>query len=435
MPATSRADDTHYQAYPIGGRAVGFGGAYVALSNDPSGLFYNPAGIVDAEDLSLQLSTNLYGLELNVAEGGLSGVAKQIFAIEEVFSRINIIPSSAGIVKKIGPSAAFGLGTFLPSTRSITQQSIQPTGTDASIVYRRDLLDRNIQGTAGFGLRVDPVFSFGLSGSFVYRSLTDSEGSAIADQTEAADRFRTLESSVDVFAGGLAFTLGVKARLDKEWQLGASVTTPTIQVLDDARVRWIQSSGDAQTGGATFAVNELTNVDASFATGTTLRLGICQTSPRGYTFSSDLSLHAPIRYRLLDVPESVSDQLTLITDIERQLVANANAGIEVWLDDGLTGSLGFYTNLSSAPSIPGPVGGRFDSDRLPDIDLLGGSIVVAFLGEHTATRIGLLLSYGQGEDVIARPASFDPIDAGDAFEKIEITQLTAFFFVSSTFKY
>ncbi len=40
-----------------GGRAAMLGGAYTALSNDPSGQFYNPAGIVQAEQNQVSLNT------------------------------------------------------------------------------------------------------------------------------------------------------------------------------------------------------------------------------------------------------------------------------------------------------------------------------------------------------------------------------------------
>ena len=33
------ADDTHYQDFLVGGRALGLGGAYVSLADDPSGVY------------------------------------------------------------------------------------------------------------------------------------------------------------------------------------------------------------------------------------------------------------------------------------------------------------------------------------------------------------------------------------------------------------
>ncbi|MDH5258366.1 MAG: hypothetical protein OEX07_10165, partial [Gammaproteobacteria bacterium] len=43
---TALADQYHYNNVLIGNRASGMAGAYVAVSDDPSGLYYNPSGIV-----------------------------------------------------------------------------------------------------------------------------------------------------------------------------------------------------------------------------------------------------------------------------------------------------------------------------------------------------------------------------------------------------
>ncbi|MEO1175145.1 MAG: UPF0164 family protein, partial [Myxococcota bacterium] len=53
LAAPARGDDTHYQDFIVGGRAVGLGGAFTALADDPSGLFYNPAGIADIDETNL----------------------------------------------------------------------------------------------------------------------------------------------------------------------------------------------------------------------------------------------------------------------------------------------------------------------------------------------------------------------------------------------
>ena len=39
------ADDLHYVNMLVGNRAAGLGGAYTAISDDPTGCYYNPAGI------------------------------------------------------------------------------------------------------------------------------------------------------------------------------------------------------------------------------------------------------------------------------------------------------------------------------------------------------------------------------------------------------
>ncbi|MGA1825395.1 MAG: OmpP1/FadL family transporter [bacterium] len=57
------ADELHYNNMLIGDRATGLGGAYTAISDDPSGLYYNPAGIVYSTGSKLSASMNAYYTE------------------------------------------------------------------------------------------------------------------------------------------------------------------------------------------------------------------------------------------------------------------------------------------------------------------------------------------------------------------------------------
>jgi len=60
MTSVSTADEFHYTNMLIGDRATGMGGAYTGVSDDPSGLYYNPAGIVYTTGRNLSGSVNAY---------------------------------------------------------------------------------------------------------------------------------------------------------------------------------------------------------------------------------------------------------------------------------------------------------------------------------------------------------------------------------------
>jgi long-chain fatty acid transport protein len=55
-----QADQYHYNDILIGDRAAGMGGAYAAIADDPSGLYYNPAGVVYATEVKASGSVNGY---------------------------------------------------------------------------------------------------------------------------------------------------------------------------------------------------------------------------------------------------------------------------------------------------------------------------------------------------------------------------------------
>jgi len=54
------ADEFHYTNLLIGDRASGMGGAYTAVADDPSGLYYNPAGIVYTVGSNVSGSMNAF---------------------------------------------------------------------------------------------------------------------------------------------------------------------------------------------------------------------------------------------------------------------------------------------------------------------------------------------------------------------------------------
>lgn len=49
----------NYQ-YILGERAAGIGGAYIALANDSTALWYNPSGLARISDFSMNVSANTY---------------------------------------------------------------------------------------------------------------------------------------------------------------------------------------------------------------------------------------------------------------------------------------------------------------------------------------------------------------------------------------
>lgn len=66
--ATSRADLFHYSNLIVGQKALGFGGAFTALSDDTSGLYYNPGGLALQTSTELSGSINTFYLKKNTFE-------------------------------------------------------------------------------------------------------------------------------------------------------------------------------------------------------------------------------------------------------------------------------------------------------------------------------------------------------------------------------
>ena len=67
------ADEYHYNNILIGDRAAGLAGAYVAVSDDPAGLFYNPAGIIHSVGSNISGSMNALHNVRTIYKNALGG--------------------------------------------------------------------------------------------------------------------------------------------------------------------------------------------------------------------------------------------------------------------------------------------------------------------------------------------------------------------------
>ena len=434
-PSSSYGDDTHHQDYPLGSRAVGLGGAFTALASDASGIFYNPAGLVDASRNSVSISSNLYGVEIAVEENLFEAVGESLVDIESIAAELNIIPNSAGYVgttKKRDHRGrhvhSYGWGVFVPSFRGV---SIQTSTPDKQFSYRRDLLDREFHSAAAYAYRFAEDWSFGISAVANFRQLKDFEENTSLDSSGDSDVFSTSQTSLKAVVGTAMLTMGLKNEFAPGWFLGIALTTPGIEFYDFAQFRVMKTrtlTGNSQEQ-STFSLDEPDNVQSSFSHGGHIRFGVARIFPRKLTLSADAVFYAPVSYELLKLPPDQSrlmSEITIATSIRRNFVGNVNVGAEYLLSDRLSLSGGLFTNLSTSDLIPGEIGARLDRDYLPHVNEYGMSGVLGYFTEHTLTRFGAMMTYGSGSDVI-------PQD--DAFRKISKQSIYLYVFLSSTFRY
>ena len=73
FPILTFGDDSHYTNILVGDRAGALAGAYTAISDDPSGMYYNPAGIAYATESNLSLSVNGYTSTSKKYKGAIGG--------------------------------------------------------------------------------------------------------------------------------------------------------------------------------------------------------------------------------------------------------------------------------------------------------------------------------------------------------------------------
>ncbi len=432
-----RADDTHYQDFVVGGRAVGLGGAFTSIADDPSGLYYNPAGIVDVRGTSLQLSTSLYGFERGSLNDrvGLPVPGAENLRVE--FTDLVIVPASAGFVRTFGakaedgaPQHAYGVSVLVPAFRSFAVS----TGDEVA-TYSRRVTDRELWSGAGYGLRVGSQLSVGLSGYYVLRTVVDLEQVTISeDLAGGGQKFQTVDNDISFLTGAALLIAGVKYRPSERVALGLSLQSPSLHVHSRVSLRFTEVASDPSAPGGAVSSFEQVNVAsgrADSAKAATLRLGATYQEPYKLTLSADVSLHAPLAYTLVRVPEEHQARLPFSPRVERQMVVNANAGVEYLIIREVSVAAGIFTDFSSSPHIPTvPL-----SDQRPRVDLLGLTMALGYFGKHSLSRFGVLYSFGTGYDVIPKSDVDRVLGSPQEFRRVSYAQSFFYVYLSSTFRY
>jgi thiamine-phosphate diphosphorylase len=429
-----RADDTRYQDYPVGSRASALGGAFTALSDDPSGLYYNPAGICDARKLNVNVSASLYGVERQ-SRGSIT-IDRGTFSFAAL-NDLNVIPGEAGLLKGVGEldergtPFAYGFDVTVPQYRSYGVDSTQPFQ-----VHNR-VIDRTFNAAAGGAMRVSDKVNVGVALHYVLRFYETSED-ALSVTGTSEPTVGAYHASASFQNGNLVALLGVKYRYSDQWTLGASLGLPGIPLNSSGQVsvQDVVSDPTAPPGSRSQAtVININNVNSRTLVPTTVRLGAAWIMPHRWTLTGQITGHLGTTYNRFSVDESIERRLRVQGHIVRNPVIDLNLGGEYLLSPEYSMAAGLFTSSSSAPRFQLNPDGTLlaGSSRQPNVSLYGGTATLGLIGQHAISRLGVSVAYGTGSDAVPN----DPTGIIDptGFRSGEVKQLFLYIFLASTFRY
>lgn len=438
----AQADEGRYQDYPVGARALGLGGAFTAIADDSSGVFYNPAGIVDVGRARLSISTSLYGVELlgiDPVQGATSRLESGISAADLI-----IVPSATGAVMGLGTPMpggqhkhAIAFGTQVPQYTSRFLENSPADGTH----FSSRLIDRSLHAGVAYAFRSGPWLRVGIGAHYILRTIDAQETLRSPGEGTGAEVFQLLESRLRATQHSGRLVLGAKFRPGPRWSLGLALLSPSLGVwrtVDFEAISVDARSGEPRLERATGQLNGWDRKFTSQVPGT-LRAGLAFIQPAEFTVAVDVTGYLPSTYSILtpvDVrPAGASlASIPIPLRIERGPLVNVNAGVEKLLTSDISVSLGAFTNLSAAPDheISGGDLTR-ESTRLSNVHMIGGALSLGFFQEHSLHRLGVTGSTGVGR-VVRLKAEGDltgppPLVAEDA------TETFVYVFWSSSFRY
>ena len=399
------AQGLYYRSIPIGERAIGLGGAYTGIADDPSATYYNPAGLMEGGRFALlgSLSSIVYlkqkvenAFEVNAASYDLES------------SRTTTLPHFVGTVVKFGKKA-FGDHRYAIaySAFDVERQrfggSFTEIDPDGSVDLR---ISRSYQMQwwgISFAMQVKRTLSVGISGFLSNQSFGYSEdiglafGGTLDDNGVRVDgESATSTTRLGYGTWSFVFRLGALYRINPQWQIGVMFQPPGAPLGTDGNI-FRRLVGDLATGSTYFLYDE-GGFDARTPIPFELRAGVEYKIDSLTTLSTDFAITGPVRdRRVFPIPAELQDvEATVGTyfanSTERRVTPNAAIGVEHLFGKVVVAG-GLSTNISAAPKVPATT-----TEYTPDqISVFGASLAIGLDTKGYRLTLGANGYFGRGD--------------------------------------
>ena len=430
----SEAQALYYRSIPIGERAMGLGGAYTGIANDPSSTYYNPAGIVTGGRFQLM--------------GSLSSLVFTRRTVENAFESENLrtdftstgtttLPSFIGTVVKFGKKR-FGDHQFAVaySTFEVAREGFgvglteieDPASLDLRITQRY----RDRWYGVSFAAQALKDLALGLSGFLADQSGSYREDIGIASggMLEATGQRvggDSITSSTGISSGGylLVFRLGALYRINPRWQLGFMFQPPGAPLKQDGNVFRRVNTIVSGTEPTYFLFDEddlSTNQPIPFELRTGFEFKINATT----VLSADAAVTGPIRDRdLFARPEELQDLpgglgIYFANSTARRWTPNVSIGTEHMFGKAVVAG-GLFTNISSAPNVP-----ETTTEYTPDqVNMFGASVSIGVDTKGYRFTLGATGYFGRG-DALSFSLDRDAMVSGYVRTKSNVSALVLY---------
>lgn len=375
------ADEFHYQDLIIGERAAGLAGAYTSISDDPSGLYHNPAGIIYNFENYFSLSANVYKTSKLTYKKAVSGQ-------DYTMKSSGWVPNFFGATQNYG-KMKFGFAILSPSTEVLDLDDkisdISSVANETQSVRRR-LMRQYSVSLYGMGLAVEPIKDLAAGASLFLGQLTDK---SINTQTQifngSPDKYAINENFNDQNSLFLFPKLGLQWMPAPKWSIGATAAT-TFTVYTNQKVRTSgaklvngqlpNGSNNDVTNHDTFEENYKPNVLSPYEFG----LGTSYFPTKSLLFAFDLKYFS-------DDPSFKS--------FKTVPVVNVAFGAEWFASDRIVLRGGVYTNNANTPKLDAS-----KMNQTPNVDYLGATAGITLESPGSSFTLCTQFSQGKGKGQI-----------------------------------
>jgi long-subunit fatty acid transport protein len=365
------ADEYHYVNQLIGDRASGMGGAYTAISDDATGLFYNPAGIMYATGANMSASVNSYSLQTKKYDNVIGGQGWER-------KSTSLLPNFFGVLQPMG-KFKFGLSYAVPDSISEDQDQTfndVPSTTPGITVTQYVINFNNEDRTYNFGpsLAMDMNKDMAIGVTLYFHKRTNQ---LILNQNltknTAPVGYEWNNTNFELNEWGFKPILGFIWSPMEKLSVGLSASKVCL-LRASARAQSTTVTFDSAGGSQTYAVVD-SNAKRKYPL--QLRMGAA------YFPSSSLLLSGDLAYSAKVTDPDYGDRVSVI---------NATVGAEYYTSKTFAVRAGLYTDMSSSPE---PVAGKFGQSE--KVDIYGLTASASWFTKNTSVTLGGVYAVGDGK--------------------------------------
>lgn len=376
---TAHGDQFHYHNILPGDRAMGLGGAFCAIADDASGMYYNPAG------LAFSLS--------NEVSGSANGFYRHKKVYENTLGTEDFVERSGGShtpffgglqrMEATAPGLAMAFGIRVADADLKNQNdlvtNIQLSANTLINRFHRTVTERSSTNYIGAALakrQPSGRFAYGaaLQVAVIDELIQDYQDVDITTNGVQVLTMRNLRTHLQ--ATILEPSVGVQVAVTSSLSFGLVVKVPT--VLNETYDFLLESINIEGGGVPERQVTDVTIDEPLGKPPTTVRAGIAH-------FVSPRVLYA------IDVIHNTEAKEGYFL-FHREAVTNVAVGSEIYMTPSLPLRVGFFTNFDTRPEIDENKAGQPDH-----VDYYGGSVFLGYVQPNSQIAAGLILQNGEGE--------------------------------------
>ena len=377
----SMADEYHYRNVLIGERGAALGGAFIAISDDPSGVFYNPAGLAFGFENYVSGSANTFNSSKTVYKSVTAGG-------DYTYSSQSFSPSFLGFSQSIGKNR-FAFAIVLPNY-DLVDQDDYVTGisstTDSAYSLRRRFYNQDITYSAGpaYSVPLGENASIGISVMGFIRTNTLINNQLIQDNPTPNGKYYIQDSYLKQTDYGIVPKIGFQYMASPKLSLGATLKK-NINITGSGQVRTLQNKSDPKTGIPSPKTGGFSDdFDTSDGTFNSAIAAPWEVGLGGaYFFSKSFLMTTDISYYSTD-PRFGAFAIAA--------TYNWAVGMEWYVTEGFALRVGTYSNRANTPQVDSS-----STNQSPHVDLYGGTLGLSLIKSGSSFTLGSSYSAGIGK--------------------------------------